>query len=135
MQPPDAQIVAFLDADWYRSRYPDHAGSGLDPDQHFLRYGIAERRDPNRFFDSAWYVEHNPDVAISGMHPLLHYLQAGAAELRNPHPRFDAAYYVDQHPDAAPNPVLFHLRIGSTLGYVTEQPIDIRDYQIGKAHV
>ena len=86
--------------------------SGTEPLHHFVHYGAAEGRDPNRFFDSAWYLAHYPDVANSGQHPLLHYLQMGAAELRNPHPRFDAAYYVDQHPEAAANPLLYHLLFG-----------------------
>ncbi|MDQ2763167.1 MAG: glycosyltransferase, partial [Pseudomonadota bacterium] len=124
----DRLIGGFLDADWYKARYPDIAAGDIDPCQHFIRYGAAEKRDPNRFFDSAWYVEHNSDVAASGLNPLLHYAQAGAAELRNPHPRFDAVYYVEQHPDAASNPLLYHLRVGLARGYLTEKPIDIRDY-------
>src|ERR1700761_6444765 len=123
-----ASLEGFFDADWYRARYPDVAASDLDPLQHFIRHGAAEKRDPNRFFDTAWYVEHYPDVAASGLNPLLHYAQAGAAELRNPHPKFDAAYYVDQHPDAAANPLLYHLRGGMARGYATERSIDIRDY-------
>jgi GT2 family glycosyltransferase/glycosyltransferase involved in cell wall biosynthesis len=117
-----------FDPNWYQARYSDVATSNLDPFQHFIRHGAAERRDPNRFFDSAWYVEQYPDVAASGLSPLLHYMQAGATELRNPHPRFDAAYYVDQHPDAASNPLFYHLRLGLARGYLTEKPIDIRDY-------
>ncbi len=114
--------------DWYLARYPDIAAAELDPLLHFIRYGAAEKRDPNRFFDSAWYIEHHPDVAASGLNPLLHYLQAGAAELRNPHPRFDAAYYAEQHPAAAANPVLYHLQVGAARGYRTERSIDIGDY-------
>lgn len=122
-----AQLMGrFLDAEWYQARYPDIGN--LDPLDHFIRYGAAERRDPNRFFDSAWYIEHNPDVAASGFNPLLHYVRAGAAELRNPHPRFDAAYYVSQHPDAAVNPLLYHLQVGVARGYRTESQLDIRDY-------
>jgi hypothetical protein len=96
-------LSSFFDPAWYLSRYPDVAASGTEPLHHFVHYGAAENRDPNRFFDSAWYLAHYPDVANSGQHPLLHYLQMGAAELRNPHPRFDAAHYVDQHPEAAGN--------------------------------
>ena len=117
-----------FDPNWYQARYSDVATSNLDPFQHFIHHGAAEGRDPNRFFDSVWYVEQYPDVAASGLSPLLHYTQAGATELRNPHPRFDAAYYVDQHPDAASNPLFYHLRLGLARGYLTEKPIDIRDY-------
>ena len=47
----------------YLSRYPDVEASGSEPLHHFLHYGAAEGRDPNRFFDSAWYLTHYPDVA------------------------------------------------------------------------
>ncbi|MEA2739792.1 MAG: hypothetical protein QOH05_3099, partial [Acetobacteraceae bacterium] len=117
-----------FDSNWYQARYSDLVTASLDPFQHFIRYGLAEGRDPNRFFDSTWYIEQYPDVAASGLSPLLHYVQAGATELRNPHPRFDAAYYVEQHPDAASNPLLYHLRVGLARGYQTEKPIVIRDY-------
>jgi GT2 family glycosyltransferase/glycosyltransferase involved in cell wall biosynthesis len=121
-------LSGFFDPDWYLSRYPDVASSGLEPVRHFLLFGAAGNRNPNRLFDSAWYLTHYPDVAISGQHPLLHYLQVGAAQLRNPHPRFDAAYYVDQHPEAAANPLLYHMRFGARRGWLTEKPVAIRDY-------
>jgi GT2 family glycosyltransferase/glycosyltransferase involved in cell wall biosynthesis len=121
-------LKGFFDPDWYLSRYPDVADFGGDPLLHFISFGAAEGRDPNRFFDSAWYVAHNPDVASSGQHPLVHYLEVGASELRNPHPRFDAAYYVDQHPEAAGNPLLYHILSGLARGWLTEKPIAIQDY-------
>ena len=112
-------LKGFFDAAWYRTRYSDVASSGADALSHFVHFGAAEGRDPNRFFDTAWYTTHYPDVAASGQHPLLHYLQVGAAELRNPHPRFDAAFYVDQHPEAAANPLLYHLLFGVARGWLT----------------
>jgi GT2 family glycosyltransferase/glycosyltransferase involved in cell wall biosynthesis len=121
-------LTGFFDPEWYLTRYPDIAASGTEALQHFVHYGAAEGRDPNRFFDGAWYLAHYPDIANSGQHPLLHYLQMGAAELRNPHPRFDAAYYVDQHPEAAANPLLYHLLFGVARGWLTEKPVVIRDY-------
>ncbi len=121
-------LAGFFDPEWYMSRYPDVVRSGTDPLVHFVHFGAAECRDPNRFFDSAWYLSHYPDVANAGQHPLLHYLRSGAAELRNPHPCFDAPYYVDQHPEAAGNPLLYHLRYGQARGWLTERPIAIREY-------
>jgi GT2 family glycosyltransferase/glycosyltransferase involved in cell wall biosynthesis len=121
-------LSGFFDRDWYVARYPDVMQSGTDPLTHFVHFGAAERRDPNRFFDCTWYLAHYPDVANAGYHPLLHYLQTGAAELRNPHPRFDAVYYVEQHPEAASNPLLYHLRYGVSRGWLTERPVNIRDY-------
>jgi GT2 family glycosyltransferase len=118
----------FFDAQWYKSRYPDVISTGVDPMTHFLNWGAAEGRDPNRWFDSRWYLQRYPDLAATGTPPLLHYMVAGAAELRNPHPRFDAAWYADQHPEAAANPLLHHLLFGEARGWRTERPIDIADY-------
>lgn len=135
-QPPDKPNVAvlgqilsgFFDAEWYRSRYPEVASTGLDPMTHFLTWGAAEGRDPNRWFDSRWYLERYADLAGAATLPLLHYMVTGAAELRNPHPRFDAVWYADQHPEAAANPLLHHLLFGEARGWLTERPIDIADY-------
>ena len=121
-------MEGFFDAAWYSVHYPDAAAADVAPITHFIRYGLAEHRDPNSFFDSQWYLEHNPDVGVSGLHPLLHYLQSGARELRNPHPDFDAAWYASQHPEAAANPLLYHIRTGHPLGYSTEKPFDIQAY-------
>src|SRR5471030_2912582 len=121
-------MTGFVDPAWYQQRYQDVAAAKIDPMRHFVRHGMAERRDPNRFFDNAWYAEHYADVNASGLHPLMHYLQSGAAELRNPHPRFDAVYYADEHPEAAANPLLYHLKIGMARGYLTEKPVEIQDY-------
>jgi GT2 family glycosyltransferase len=121
-------LRGFFDPDWYRQRYHDVSVANADPLLHFIRHGIAERRNPNPFFDSAWYAEHNADVSAGGQHPLLHYLQFGAAELRNPHPGFNAVYYADQHPEAAANPLLYHIKIGLERGYLTEMPVEILDY-------
>ena len=122
------ELRGFLDVDWYLERYPDLRALKLDPLTHYILYGAAEGRDPNRYFDSAWYVKHYPDVVTSGFPPLLHYLKWGTVERRNPHPRFDAAYYVEMHPEAESNPLLFHIRVGATRGWPTERPVDIAEY-------
>src|SRR5271165_6215582 len=117
-----------LDPLWYRARYRDVAASGIDPLRHFIDSGLRERRDPNRWFDGAWYVRQYADVAASGAHPLLHYMSEGARQGRDPHPRFDAGWYSQRHPEAAGNPLLFHLRIGATRGYLTERPVAIEHW-------
>lgn len=121
-------LGGLFDPLWYQTRYRDVRETGIDPLKHYLHWGAAEGRDPNRFFDSAWYRDHYADVAASGMIPLVHYLQSGAAELRNPHPRFNAAWYAEQHPEAAKNPLLHHVLVGVRQGRLTEKPIDIGDY-------
>jgi glycosyltransferase involved in cell wall biosynthesis len=122
------QLRILVDDAWYLRRYPDIGAAGLDPLQHFVAHGAAERRDPNPFFDSAWYVDQNPDVSAAGAWPLLHYLTVGAPQLRSPHPRFDAAFYAREHPETAGNPLLFHLLIGRARGWPTEPPVDPADY-------
>jgi GT2 family glycosyltransferase/glycosyltransferase involved in cell wall biosynthesis len=121
-------LRSFFQAEWYRARYADVAASGIEPLEHFVRYGAAEQRDPNPWFDTSWYAKHYPDAVNGGSSALLHYILAGAAELRNPHAHFDAKWYVDQHPEAAGNPLLYHIRHGYALGYLTERPFDISDY-------
>jgi hypothetical protein len=76
----------FFEAGWYLARYPDVAAAGLDPLAHFLRFGIAEGRDPGPLFDTKWYLANNPDVAVAGINPLVHYFEFGAAEGRDPNP-------------------------------------------------
>jgi GT2 family glycosyltransferase/glycosyltransferase involved in cell wall biosynthesis len=122
------QLRAFFDATWYLEKYPDLRSIDHDPLTHFMLYGAAEGRDPNRFFDSVWYTARYPDVVTSEYPPLLHYLTWGAAELRNPHPRFDAVYYADMHPEGAANPLLHHIQVGASRRWPTEPAIDIRDY-------
>ena len=130
MSPPDpagaleASFRLLCDPEWYRRRYPDVAGTGLDPVLHYLHHGLTEGRDPNPFFEGAWYRAHYPDAAENGVHPLLFYLRTGAARGDNPHPRFDATWYAARHPEAADNPLLFHLRIGRRRGFATEPVFD-----------
>jgi glycosyltransferase involved in cell wall biosynthesis len=123
-----ALLAGFFEPAWYLRRHPDVAATGMEPLLHYVRHGIDEGRDPNRFFDGAWYRARYPDVGASGTHPLLHYLRSGTAEGRHPHPRFDATWYVEEHPEAAANPLLYHLRTGLGLGYATEKPVYARDY-------
>jgi GT2 family glycosyltransferase/glycosyltransferase involved in cell wall biosynthesis len=127
------ELRNFFDAEWYLTKYPDLRLAKIDPLSHYIRYGAAEGRDPNRYFDSAWYAARYPDVASSGYAPLMHYLAGGAAQLRHPHPHFDAVYYADMHPEAARNPLLYHIRIGAAQGWPTERPVDINGYLPSKA--
>lgn len=73
---------ALFDAAWYRRRYADVDGSGMDPVDHYLLHGAAELRDPGPAFSTAAYLGANPDVAASGANPLVHYLREGLREGR-----------------------------------------------------
>lgn len=76
--------TGYFDAQWYQERYPDVAAAGLDPLQHFLRYGVRERRDPSPRFDTSWYLSTYEDIAESGINPLLHFIEFGIFEGRQP---------------------------------------------------
>ncbi len=74
----------FFSADWYRSRYPDVAASGLDPRTHYLRHGARLGREPGPDFDSAYYYLICPKARHSRLPALLHYELDGRH--RNLHP-------------------------------------------------
>ncbi len=41
-----------FDRAWYLAQYPDVAESGIDPVEHYLRWGVAEGRSPGPEFDA-----------------------------------------------------------------------------------
>ncbi len=82
-----------IDRNWYERVNDDVAAADKDPLEHFVDYGWAEGRWPNRYFDPAWYHRTYPDVAAAGVDPLLHYIHDGEREARRPHPLFDPVWY------------------------------------------
>lgn len=74
----------FFDAQWYREQYPDVKTAGIEPAEHYLKFGAIEGRNPSDKFDTYFYLCEYPDVAISGQNPLLHYLRYGQHEERFP---------------------------------------------------
>src|ERR1700743_1363724 len=82
-----------FDAAWYLWCNEDVAAAGQDPLTHYVEYGAAEARWPNRSFDPAWYREVNPAVAAAGLDPVLHYMTNGEREGRRAHPLFNPVWY------------------------------------------
>lgn len=78
------QSSGLFDAAWYVAKYPDVAELGIDPVEHYLLVGAAERRSPGPQFDAPWYLDQNPDVSAAKVNPLLHYLRHGVSEGRAP---------------------------------------------------
>lgn len=74
----------FFDAQWYCEQYPDVKTAGIDPAEHYLKFGAIEGRNPSDKFDTYYYLYEYPDVALSGQNPLLHYLRYGQHEERFP---------------------------------------------------
>jgi len=71
-----------LHRSFYLSQYPDVATLGMDPVEHYVRYGAKIGRNPRKGFDTSFYLREYPDVALSGLNPLVHFIQIGEAEGR-----------------------------------------------------
>ncbi|SKA27604.1 Glycosyltransferase, GT2 family [Lysobacter spongiicola DSM 21749] len=74
----DIRLIArsrFFDHKWYLSRYPDVASAGIDPVEHYVRFGVVMGRDPSPRFDTARYIQDNPDLLVLGVNPLAHYIR------------------------------------------------------------
>ena len=105
-----------FDEEYYRISYPDVAAAGVDPYNHFLRYGIIENRQPNELFNPQYYLSQ---VGSPVADPTTHYLRTGAKLGFDPHPVFDTKWYLETYPDvrrAGINPLLHYLRSGRREG-------------------
>lgn len=72
-----------MDIEWYTSQYLDVQILGMDPVQHYLRYGVLLSRDPSPFFSTKAYLNDNLDVKENGINPLLHFISFGKQEGRS----------------------------------------------------
>lgn len=93
---PDTEVAAdsgLVDDNYYLINGSDVHEAGLDPADHFCRYGWQEGRHPNIYFDTRWYLQTNPDVARLGINPLVHYVLEGEALDRRPVPWFQPGWY------------------------------------------
>lgn len=120
-----------MDVAWYRRTYPDVADSGIDPLEHFLRFGWREGRDPGLCFSVSYYLERYPDVREAGINPLVHYLGEGWREGRQPVPTFDPLEYLATRPEARGvavcplvHMVAMHTPDGAPLSLVPDEPTD-----------
>ncbi len=66
-----------FDPEWYLAEYPDVANEGLDPAEHYLRFGAHEGRDPGPQFSTGGYLRDHPDAVERGINPLVHFLGSG----------------------------------------------------------
>ena len=69
---------------WYMQQYPDVAMSGLDPAEHFLRYGPLLGRNPGPDFDVERYIRSHPEIRDSGVNPLVHHMRLRRKAARSP---------------------------------------------------
>jgi CDP-glycerol glycerophosphotransferase (TagB/SpsB family) len=97
-----------FDTAWYLGQYADVAGYGLDPVEHYLRYGAQQFHNPGPGFDTQYYCDNNPDIESTLLNPLVHYITIGRREGRVPVPAEGASAAVERRkaPRPAANKVL-----------------------------
>lgn len=71
-----------FNSQWYAEKYPDVVQLGMDPAEHYLKYGWRLLRDPSAEFSTKFYLKFNADVRDAGVNPLVHYITQGAKEGR-----------------------------------------------------
>jgi glycosyltransferase involved in cell wall biosynthesis len=114
-----------VDRAWYLQKYLEVAAAGVDPVEHYLRYGCSEGRDPRLDFSTSGYLEANSGVEGN---PLVHYLKHGGTKVPSADWRFaedyklasgvggvDRAWYLQKYPEVAAagvDPVEHYLRYG-----------------------
>ncbi len=81
---PYAVLEGEFDRDYYLAANPDVREAGMDPLEHYVKFGWREGRDPSAEFSTSYYLSVNPDVAATQMNPFLHYVVAGRREGRLP---------------------------------------------------
>ena len=72
-----------FDLAFYLERNSDVRASGMDPAEHYVRFGSREERDPSPAFSTSAYLRANPDVRASVHSALGHYELLGRQERRN----------------------------------------------------
>lgn len=72
----------FFDHDYYLNEYFNLNLEGIDPIDHYLKFGFLEGKNPSNSFSTREYYEINPDVKRACMNPLLHYEKFGKHQNR-----------------------------------------------------
>jgi GT2 family glycosyltransferase len=113
------KFSTLFDQEWYLEKNPEIRKAGMDPLQHYLRYGAQEGRNPHPLFETKWYLSQRPELTNIGLTPLEHYVSYGAREGRSPHPEFDSQFYIKNHPESVigeMTPLAHYLTVGWKLG-------------------
>lgn len=105
-------INDLFDENYYLGQNPDvaqalQAGAFGSGQQHFINFGIRERRDPSAFFDTDFYLANYLDVEAEvktgNITALEHFINFGQFEKRDPFLEFDTQHYLalENNPDVA----------------------------------
>jgi GT2 family glycosyltransferase len=139
-----------FDRAFYLTEHPDVAKAGIDPIDHYLRFGAQENRSVGEEFDAPEYLRLNPDVAAAGLNPLVHYIKFGreegrafkstdeAAVIDDTHyamlsvsPFFDSEWYLEANPDVRErgvDPIVHYLTWGAQEGRRPSRIFDPEKY-------
>lgn len=63
-----------FDTEWYRKTYKDVDILGMDPVEHYVKFGSILRRDPNPNFSTSFYLDTHPGVVKKKLNPLATHL-------------------------------------------------------------
>lgn len=94
----EIEATRLFDIGFYLEQTPHAALDGIDPIEHFIRFGAKEGRNPHPLFDTRFYRAQEPPLAAD-VNPLLHYFAEGARARRDPSPVFSTGFYLDANPD------------------------------------
>ncbi len=89
-----AMVGAMFEGEAYLVRHPDVKAAGMDPLDHYLRFGEAETRSPMSLFDAPFYLSQlgEGERRRAARAPFTHYLLHGEAMGHHPHAFFDPAF-------------------------------------------
>ncbi len=84
---------SLFDAEYYLATHPDVEKSGIIPEEHYLKFGWREGRNPGPNFETVWYLHTYEDAAQSGFNPLVHYARFGLKKGRTTSPGKEAQHW------------------------------------------
>lgn len=127
-----------LDEVYYSKTYPDV--DGLNPIEHYIKYGWKEGRNPSSNFETTFYLENNKDVKDANINPLVHYVLYGQKEGRvsnklykiiSESDFFDRNYYIEAYANIdVTNPIKYYIEEGWKNGEIPNRYLDINAYRI-----
>ena len=68
---------------------------GLEPLEHYYKYGWHEGRAPHPLFDTLYYGAQLPSLLEQEGEPVTHFCRKGARQGLNPNRLFDVSWYID----------------------------------------
>lgn len=116
----------------YLDLYPDIKKAGVNPLVHYIKKGVAEKRQPGyseehykivkktSFFNKNWYLKHySNEISKTHLDPALHYLVYGYKKGFNPSKKFDTNFYLMSYDDVRQSkicPLVHYLKSGKKEG-------------------